>query len=213
MKNKVKKLLKEYYATGPETEGFLGLKFKSTNYSDKVKTEILNILLDRHNVSEKAFSDIDNMKNYFDNWADEHLDELTKIISDFERDNERYQYCAEYCISKFFKDTNDISKVFEKSNTNDVITESISLFEKKRYKMKELEKNKIPLTNEERNEVLKAKATWNFGPNGSPSPAVWKSKTSDNEVIYVTNTHRAFATATTLKGAINKYHTKIKQTS
>jgi len=80
-------------------------------------------------------------------------------------------------------------------------------------KFEKLEKNKIPLTDEERDEVMKAKAVWHHGPNGKPSPAVWKSKTKDGVITYVTNTHRCFQTASTLKGAINKYHTVVKQTS
>jgi hypothetical protein len=79
---------------------------------------------------------------------------------------------------------------------------------------KNLQKNKVPLTDEEREEVMKSKATWNHGPNGEPSPAVWKSKDKKTrKVTYVTNTHRAFNTATTLKACINKYHNFIKGTA
>ncbi|TFG96533.1 hypothetical protein E4H12_10805 [Candidatus Thorarchaeota archaeon] len=82
---------------------------------------------------------------------------------------------------------------------------------KNEYKV--LEKGKVPLDSEERAEVMKAKAVWHHGPNGEATPAVWKSKKADGKTVYVTATHRAFGTAPTLKGAINKYHTSIKGTA
>lgn len=79
--------------------------------------------------------------------------------------------------------------------------------------MEVLKENKIPLTDEERDEVMKAKAVWHHGPNGEESPAVWKSKNSKGEITYVTNTHRAYQTAPTLKGAIKEFHDFIKSTA
>lgn len=79
---------------------------------------------------------------------------------------------------------------------------------------KKLEKNKVPLSDEEREEVMKRKATWNHGPGGKPSPAVWKSHDKKTgKTTYVTHTHRAFNTAPTLKGAIGRYHKFIKGTA
>jgi hypothetical protein len=64
-----------------------------------------------------------------------------------------------------------------------------------------LKKNKVALSSEERDEVMKRKAIWHHGPNGEPSPAVWKSiNPMTKKVTYVTNTHRAYNTASTLKG-------------
>jgi hypothetical protein len=71
----------------------------------------------------------------------------------------------------------------------------------------------VPLTPEERKRVMDADATWLFGPGGTPSPAVWKSRNAKGDVTYVTNTHRAYNTAPTLKGAIGRYHKFIKSTS
>lgn len=76
-----------------------------------------------------------------------------------------------------------------------------------------LKGNKVPLTDEEREICLKAKAVWHHGINGEETPAVWKSKNSKGEVEYVTNTHRAYQTASTLKGVIKKYHDFIKSTA
>lgn len=75
-----------------------------------------------------------------------------------------------------------------------------------------LKNHKVPLTDEERQECLDAKATWNHGINGKPSPAVWKS-VKDGKTTYITNTHRAYNTAPTLKGAISRYHKFIKGTA
>lgn len=79
---------------------------------------------------------------------------------------------------------------------------------------KTLEKNKVPLTKDERDEVMKRKAIWRFSPNRTPSPAVWKSvNPKTKKTTYVTNTHRAWNKASTLKGAIRRYHDFIKGTA
>jgi len=75
-----------------------------------------------------------------------------------------------------------------------------------------LEKNKKPLTDEERKEVMDADAIWNHGPNGEPSPAVWKAEVN-GKMWFVTATHRAYNTAPSLRGAIGRYHDFIKGTS
>lgn len=87
------------------------------------------------------------------------------------------------------------------------------LFEKA-SEMENLKKNKVPLTDEERNKVMKAKAVWHHGPNGKETSAVWKSiNPKTKKVTYVTNTHRQYSTSSTLKGIINKFHIFIKGTS
>lgn len=76
----------------------------------------------------------------------------------------------------------------------------------------QLKRNKVSLTSEERKEIMDKKAVWHYG--GAPSPAVWKSvDPKTNKVTYVTNTHRAYDTASTLKGAIGRYHKFIKGTA
>ena len=77
---------------------------------------------------------------------------------------------------------------------------------------KTLKKNKVSLSKEEREEVIKSKATWNHGPKGQPSPAVWKSEVK-GKTWYVTHTHRAFNVTSTLKGTIKRYHDFIKGTA
>lgn len=75
-----------------------------------------------------------------------------------------------------------------------------------------LKANQKSLTAAERAEVMKAKATWHHGRGGAASPAVWKSVDSKGKVTYVTASHRAYDTATTLKGAIRRFHDFIKGT-
>lgn len=95
------------------------------------------------------------------------------------------------------------------------------LTEKKKSHYEVLEKNKIPLTDEERKEVFKKDAVWHYGFSKDPNTgrrvkkvsAVWKSKDKEGNIVYITNTHRAFATASTLKGAIKEYHDNIKGTA
>ena len=85
---------------------------------------------------------------------------------------------------------------------------------KRKNSFKVLQENKVPLTPEERNLVMQRKATWHHGPNGEETPAVWKSfNPKTKETTYITNTHRAYNTASTVKGAINRYHKFIKGTA
>lgn len=78
-----------------------------------------------------------------------------------------------------------------------------------------LKKNKVALTKEERAEVMKRKAVWHMSHHkGKPSSAVWKSvNPKTKKTTYVTHTHRAFNTASTLKGAIGRFHDFIKGTA
>jgi hypothetical protein len=77
---------------------------------------------------------------------------------------------------------------------------------------KTLEKNKVPLSSEEREQVMDSGAVWHHAPNGGPSPAVWKSVVNGKE-WFITNTHRLFKACPTINGAITKFHKVVKQTS
>lgn len=85
------------------------------------------------------------------------------------------------------------------------------LIEKNEFK--KLQDNKVDLTPEERKLVMNRKAVWHHGSNGEETPAVWKSINKNGKVTYITNTHRAYNTASTLKGAISRYHKFIKGTA
>ena len=79
---------------------------------------------------------------------------------------------------------------------------------------KSLKRNRIPLTSEERKQVMRRGAVWHHGPNGESTPAVWKSiDPKTKKVTYITNTHRAYQSENSLKKAINKYHSFIKGTA
>lgn len=67
-------------------------------------------------------------------------------------------------------------------------------------KYEKLRQHRVPLTAAERAEVLTRKAVWR-GPAGEETPAVWKSVSpKTKKTTYVTNTHRAYNTADTLRG-------------
>lgn len=84
-----------------------------------------------------------------------------------------------------------------------------------KYKMKDLEKYRTEMTKAELDEVFKRKAVWHHGPNGEETSAIWKAQVFDHskndrisctpQFVYVTNTHRAMATAPTLAGIIKKF--------
>lgn len=96
--------------------------------------------------------------------------------------------------------------------TDQITIEFVKLAKKLRYK--DYDKHRTPLTPEERSLVMERKAIWHHGPDGAPSPAVWKSvNPKTGKTTYITNTHRAMNTAPTLKGAIGRYHKFIKGTA
>lgn len=91
---------------------------------------------------------------------------------------------------------------------------TFSRFLNEAYKFSALQANKEPLTDEERQKVMDAGAVWHRGNHkGKPSAAVWKSRDSQGNPVYVTHTHRAFAAEKTLAAAIRKFHTFIKDTA
>lgn len=73
------------------------------------------------------------------------------------------------------------------------------------YKYSDLKNNKIPLDPEERKTVMDKGAVWNFSHLNSPTPGIWKARTKNGKIVYGCNTHRAMATAPTLKGALGKW--------
>jgi hypothetical protein len=78
---------------------------------------------------------------------------------------------------------------------------------------KNLQKNKVTLTPDERKIVMDKKAVWHHSPDGGETPAVWKSVDKNGKSTYVVNTHRAFQSRPTLKGAISIFHSFIKGTA
>ena len=90
---------------------------------------------------------------------------------------------------------------------------NVFLESKKRSEFEILKKNKVSLTDDERKKAFEKKAIWNPSNLKNPVSAIWKSKNSNGDFTYVTNTHRVYQTAKTIDGAINKFHNVVKQTS
>ena len=70
------------------------------------------------------------------------------------------------------------------------------------YKYKDIKKHKVPLSPDERSEVMKRGAVWRFSPKFSKTPAIWKAEMKDGKTIYGCNAHRAMQYKPTLKGAL-----------
>lgn len=111
-----------------------------------------------------------------------------------------------------FKKTEQIMECIFETSIDQFCWEQLAKSEKKGPDFKTLKNNKIKLSDEERQEVMSADAVWHNGPNGEENPAVWKAQIGE-KTYYVTNTHRAYRMAPTLKGAISQYHSFIKETS
>jgi hypothetical protein len=95
-------------------------------------------------------------------------------------------------------------------NLEQIVFDKLEKLTEKKSKFRSLKEHRQPLTDEERKECLNRKAVWHF--IDTPSPAVWKS-IKDGETTYITNTHRAYNTASTLSGAIDRFHNYIKGTA
>jgi hypothetical protein len=78
------------------------------------------------------------------------------------------------------------------------------LYESKTPEFKILKKHRIQLDDDERAKVMKAGAIWHHGPNGEPSPAIWKSKIN-GKIWYICNTHRCMAAKTTLDAILKEW--------
>lgn len=94
-----------------------------------------------------------------------------------------------------------------------VLADSLERYAKKRKSHFEvLRDNQVPLTDEERAKVMKAKAVWHHGPGGKESPAVWKSVVR-GKTSYVCDSHRCFQERGTLEAAIKIFHEFVKETA
>lgn len=195
-------VLKEYFNNGPEMEGWGGLKFRSRTYKDEVMCELLNIMMEKHQISEKSFSLIDEAAICLQEWVDENTAVFDPLVKEFEENADRISLCAETCYSKFFKQSDLLSE-----QENDLLNEA------KKSEFERFKDNKEPLTDEERKQVMDAEAVWHFSPGHKATPAVWKTKDTKGKTWYCSNTHRAWAKNRTLKAAINKFFSFVKTTA
>jgi len=92
-----------------------------------------------------------------------------------------------------------------------IINEERMLMEKKNN-VQTLKDNKIKMSEEERKKAMDSGCVWHWNGPEKPVCAIWKTKDSKGKIYYCSNTHRAFAKSSTLKGAIKKFKF-IKTTS
>ena len=178
-------------------KNWAGFNIPDKQYKTLVKDYFTDILMRENGISEKNFTGVDEMINKTRQFFNVNKKALDDLIKDAEENKERVEYLAEKIYNEFYK----------KNTTRK------SLNEAKKSKFQKLKDNKVSLTDEERDKVMKADAVWHHGPNGEPTPAVWKSKDKNGDITYVTNTHRAYQSRPTLKGAISIFHSFIKGTS
>jgi|SRR5271157_765736 len=104
---------------------------------------------------------------------------------------------------------------FDRARRMMLSLEALALVENLLFESPELKTLKTArrqLDPEEREEVMKAGAVWHHGPDGEPTPGVWKAVVN-GKTWYVSNTHRCYQAKPTLKGAIRAFHDVVEPSS
>lgn len=70
-------------------------------YTDRVKDDLIGILMDIERISEKDFKKIDNIVELVKNYLSEN--EVKSIISECEQNNKRSRLCAELIYNDIIK--------------------------------------------------------------------------------------------------------------
>jgi hypothetical protein len=93
--------LNERYKTPSklDLEGLLNLPY---TYVDLVFDNLLNILMEEHQVSEKSFTQVDQIKNYLESYFDNQPEILTEIDT-LKQEDYRSRYVAEKLYHDHFK--------------------------------------------------------------------------------------------------------------
>jgi hypothetical protein len=73
--------------------------FKKRTYTDEVRSSLHNILESINGISEKAWRNQDKIIDFTKNYIIK--EKIKEIVTEFEKNNERDEYCAEYIYSKF----------------------------------------------------------------------------------------------------------------
>jgi len=157
-------------------------------------------------------------------WWRESVDNINNILSQFEKASELNRR-----LLKVMYKRGNAKQIFKKRQLwiDDKIKYLRSILQKKRVdlnfipdqflteskepEIKTLKKNKKSLTDEEREQVMKAGAVWHNGLNGEPSPAIQKSVVN-GKTWYWCATHRCGVVKPTLKGAIAAFP-EVEKTS
>lgn len=113
--------INERYSTSIETKIINGFKIPKTYFIDYVFDHIVYIICNEKHISEKNFKEYDNIINYTKEIFDIN-EEIINDINDFEIDDKRYEYCAEYIYNKYFNlpKNNDIEEITEKTKYNEL---------------------------------------------------------------------------------------------
>ena len=74
----------------------LGIKEPKWLYEDNVRNYWLYIIEQENHISEKDFNNYNRIKEYLNNFIDEHNDTYKTIVMEFENKKSRYQFCAEH---------------------------------------------------------------------------------------------------------------------
>ena len=86
-------------------------------YIDKVFDNLQNILMEVHQVSEKSFTQLDQLKNYLELYFDNNQEILLKIDK-LRNENKREKFIAEILYYEYFQ--NNLKAIEEKlNNKND----------------------------------------------------------------------------------------------
>jgi hypothetical protein len=87
----------------PEVDGFFGgMKIPKETFKSKVKNCIMDILMEENQVSEKSFSQLDELKEHLKDVFKENP-EFNSIINQMEKNRSRVEFVAETVYSKWPK--------------------------------------------------------------------------------------------------------------
>jgi hypothetical protein len=91
-----------------------------SSYKDKVASSLIDIITNERGISEKSFSEYDNVIAEVDNFYNTNKEELDDLLETFEINEYRNQYCAEKIYSEYFDGNLNEGKKKKKKNWENV---------------------------------------------------------------------------------------------
>jgi len=73
----------------------------SPTYKGRVRDALSNIICDEEGISEKDFTKLDYLIEYLEKYYDANKEHIDEIISAYEKQGLRVQYCAERLYSEY----------------------------------------------------------------------------------------------------------------